>query len=278
MSVEDLTSKCFESSVLTLNNLNWKIQICRQSPEHSNNIGNSLNVSLVYVKTFNSFSCEARAIFKILPVNAEKDNATVKEIKQLFSAAAPIHGVALIDWDTFLDSYVQDGKCTFEVKVSVSPKRKNLGMGSTSTKFRVIINDVEKMNRRSQYITSKFGSGVATWDIWFKINNETLGWYLALTNSDLDMNEWSYSTNFTVVLLPKDENTKPLKVVHRATYEYEGQSTLYTTYNNYISWTNFTKSYVNSNMATFECELEVAAPKPNWNIDETSTNEAITIQ
>lgn len=255
-------SDCFESSSFPQNDLWWKIKFCKPTDFKDDNKTMNLNISLmsVFDESSTKLLCEARAVFRLVPMDG-KSEIIAKQVKHLFSVAAPIHGIELIDWDTFLRSYVIDNKFSVEVEVLVGPKRTEFDMNNILTKFRVVVNNVSDLNIFFSPIVHMQG---VDWNIQIERRRGSVAIYLNQVSSELDLNEWYWNVTFSFELISIDKNATPINYKHTDLCKY-GRTW---GFKDILKWSDFLQSFVTYNKAVFEIELKVESPIPLWEIDE----------
>lgn len=260
-------SDCFESASFPQNDLWWKIKFCKPIDFKDDNKTMHFNISLMSVFDDRSIKliCEARALFKLVPMDG-KSKVVVKQMKQLFSVAAPIHGIELIDWDTFLRSYVIDNKFSVEVEVSVGPKRTEFDMNNILTKFQLVVNNVSELNIFFSPIVHMQG---VDWNIQIERRRGSVAIYLNQVCSELDLNEWYWNVTFSFELMPTDRNATPISHTHTDLCKY-GRTW---GFRDLLEWSDFLQFFVAYNKAIFEIELKVESLIPLWEIDGLPSEE-----
>lgn len=85
--------------------------------------------------------------------------------------------------------------------------------------------------------------------------------------SGLDVNEWSWNVTMSLSLLPVCD---ALPITKQFTHLFHLEQNW--GYLDFVSYPNFTKSYVKNDKVTFVVNSKVDPPKPLWNIDDEMNN------
>lgn len=268
VDVTKLSSEPIESSEVKLSNIDWKVKL-----EKSNENSNKLGIYLVSKLDENAdnWSCEAQATFKLLPNDMDKmEQSIVKYLsKKKFSNYKRSHGFhEFVEWNEFLEHFVnEENVASFEVEISTEPSMrtiKRLGVDQKYAKFRVIVEDVSKLDACFSPETVVRG---IRWKLLTRKKAENLSAFLWAENDDIGV-DWSYKVEFSLELTSFDENipSKKIKLTHRYRRETNDWG-----YDKFLSWTDFTdtkNNYVQNDRARFIVEMKVDEPEPQWKIGE----------
>lgn len=260
-NVDVLENDCLEISELEFFNIIWTIKLWKGA-------GNALQFSISSDCGNNGtkWFCEASIILKIRHVeNSEYFVEKVSRFK--FSDEKPSYeNEHLIDWHTFLNSYVKDkNEIFFEIEFIMNPPLKQTqSIDAFYTRFHVFFNDVN----RSSYSPTTIVRGVQ-WLVGIEKTNENgikkLAVYLHADEKDLDMN-WSWPTEVTIKLLSFSNEVDPIQ--YHFTHHYRrGAPNLGC---KLISWDDLIDSnmkYCYNNAINLEVTINVEQPKPIWDID-----------
>lgn len=267
-NVPNSTATCIESPKFKLSDVNWRIKLCKTQTAERTALGIYLISSLD--ENMEEWSCEAKAMFKLLPKNDQTDRSIVKFlVKQKFGHANSSQGFdEFIDWKEFLEHYVSGNEAEFEIAVSANPLNRNVSpnLDQTYSKLRLRVDDVSELEDEQCYSPEVIVRGIK-WRFLVKKMDDYLAVFLSSDSLDLHKN-WSYKVDATFRLLSFDENVgeKSLVISHRFNYrEFDWG------FNHFLSWSEFTdkrKRYVVQDTANFELEFAVDEPKPLWEIDE----------
>lgn len=274
VNVTALDTDCFESSTFTLNKLQWKLKFCKVSATHdTNRIEDALDGSLIY--SFDEFGndwlCEALAVFQLAITNNKIDGKIVKKLKHEFNKEESQHSVELIDWSALLANCVDDGQFSVDVEVFVGPKRNTAtDMTRVAADFRVFVDDVSELGETIAPAVVLQG---AAWQVDISIDTENVAVFLKRTDDlgvgvGLDENEWSWNVTMSLVLLPVNNDTQPITKQFTHLFYLERNFG----YPNFLTYANFTQSYVRNNKATFVVNLKVDSPQPLWKIQNEMDN------
>lgn len=268
-----MATDCFESSTFTLNKLQWKVKFCKVSGKHDNRIEDALDGSLIY--SFDEFDdnwlIEARAVFQLAITNEKIDGKIVKGLKHEFNNDVSQRSIELIDWSALLANCVVDDHFSVNVKVFVGPKSNSaIDMTQIAADLRVVVDDVSELGETSSPVVNLQGIG---WQVDISIDLENVGVSLKRNggfdlSSSLDINEWSWNVTMSLSLLPVNDDTKPITKQFTHVFYLEQN----VGYPNFVSYANFTKSYVQNNKATFVVNLKVDSPQPLWKVDNEMEN------
>lgn len=105
------------------------------------------------------------------------------------------------------------------------------------------------------------------------IDSDNVAVFLQLSKSedatsDLSIFEWSWNVTASMSLLPVESDASPIH--HQLTHFFHLVDKV--GFPNFISYENFTKSYVRNDKALFIVNLKVDKPQPMWKIDEEMEN------
>lgn len=273
VNVTNLESDCFESNLFTLNKVYWKVKFCKVSAKADNRVEDALDGYLIY--SFSEFDvdwlCDALAVFELAITNDKIDGKIVKKLKDKFNNEAPEHSVELIDWSALMANCVHDGQFSVDVEVFVSPKRNTaIDMTRVAGDFRVVVEDISEMGQTVSPNVHLQGVG---WEVAINIDEDKVGVLLQLSksddsNSDLNVNEWSWNVTTSISLLPIKTDAHP--IYHQFTHSFYLVESV--GFPNFVSYKNFTKSYVRNDKAVFVVNLRVDPPQPLWKIDDEMDN------
>lgn len=263
--IDDMQSKMVELPELRFSDVNWKIRLVKKS------IGDNtkLDVISIYLVSYISdntvkWSCEARAVFKLLQIKNDIENSSIVKYlpKQLFTNDFCVHGIEnFIEWNQFIEHYVFAQKAFFEIEIYANPSLRGFPIQEIGSVFRFMITNV------SSFVTSRSADvrlqGIR-WHVRVQKQCNHLAVYLCAQEDDLDLNWcWNVTATFKLMSFERDE---PVKKSFHQVYRW-----------GVISWgTNLIKRddfvdrnqhYVVNDSAIIFCELRVHPAKPMWQID-----------
>lgn len=294
VNAESLRLKSVESPQFKLNDVSWKIKLCKTSAiddtdkeaisyakclfeEDSSSDMIDIHLVSAYEGGTVDWSCEAQAAFKLLHKDDDVGKSTVKYLsKRKFSNAKLSHGIDdFIKFNDFLENYVHENRATFEIEVITNPLSlmKQLEMDQMYGKFRVMIENVSKLesNLSSEVIVRNI-----KWRIKTKRENDALSVYLLGDENDMDMN-WIYKVDVTFNLLSFDRSVKPIK--HNLIHEFRCGSSIRGC-KKLMEWSKFideSKQFVSMDIANLFIQLKVDPPQPLWKIDKHNLSNAISL-
>lgn len=263
-----LGTECFESPSFTLNKLQWKVKLCKATATQNNRVEDALDGYLIY--SFDSFDSdwisEALAVFQVQITNEKIDGKIVKKLKHEFNKEEPQRSIELIDWSALLANCVDDEQFSVDVEVFVSPKRNNaIDMTRVAADMRIVVDDVSELGETTAPMVVLQGIG---WQVDILIDLENVAVFLKQTADTglgvgLDENEWSWDVTMSLSLLPVSNDTQPITKQFTHSYYLERNFG----YTEFVTFANFTKSYVRNDKAIFVVNLKVDPPKPLWKIE-----------
>lgn len=273
VNVTSLDTKCFESSTFTLNKLQWMIKLCKVSGKHDNRIEDALDGFLIYSfdEFDNNWLIEALAGFQLAITNEKIDGKIEKKLKHEYNKKASQHSIELIDWSALLANCVDDDQFSVDVEVLVSPKRNTaIDMTQVAADLRVVVDDVSELGETSAPIIVLQGIG---WQVDISIDTENVAVFLKRVRDlglglGLDENEWSWNVTMSLSLLPVSSYAQPINKQFTHSFYLEQNWG----FSNFVTFANFTKSYVRNDKATFLVYLKVDAPQPLWKIQNELDN------
>lgn len=294
--VKNLVMTHEESSAFRLNNMQWKIKICKTAagcvavylvcedksflPQFLKKLSWWANYLLkISLLDTDKWSCETQTQFKLLHKSGENNRSVVKSLlKQTFSHAKPCHGIEhFMEWNEFMEDFVVNNEATLQIEILSKPLMFESIIASTSNidqsycKFRVLIENVSKF----RFVSSrKVVLRGIRWYISIRKKGNHLSIYLCYITKDMPLN-WYYKVNATLSLLSYHEDSPPLRRFIEGNFRRE----LYANcgYPNFISWESFidtNNGYVHNNCATLEFKIKVDEPKELWGIGECSLYKA----
>lgn len=266
--VSNLASNAVESSEIKLSNLNWKVKL--QKASIGDNSKEVLGVSLVAEiddKTMD-WSCEAQTTFKLLRTDGKLDQSIVKYLpKRKFSNEEPSHGFdEFIDWNEFLEQFVDRNKAIFNVEISAEPsiRSRGLDIDRNYAKYRVMIEHIDELSNPGSFSPETIVRGIR-WTINARKNGDKCSLYLYADERDMDMN-WFYEVDATFRLLPFDEDDQPIERSFTRKFCH-GMSSR--GFSEFVTWAKFVdKRYTQGHRAIIEVELKMKDAEPRWKISD----------
>lgn len=274
VNVTTLESECFESTAFTLNKLQWQVKFCKESGVQHNRLDDdALYGYLIYSydEFGNNWLSEGLAVFQLAITNDKIDGKILKKLKHEFNKDDAQHGTDLIDWNALLANCVDDDQFSVDVEVFVGPKRNTaIDMTQIAADLRVFVDEVSELGETISPTVVLQGTG---WQVDISIDIENVSVFLKRTDdlgfvSGLDENEWSWNVTMSLSLLPVTNDTQPITKQFKHLFYLEENFG----YPNFVSYANFTKSYVRNDKATFVVNLKVYAPQPLWKIEHEMEN------
>lgn len=251
--------------------------MCKASAgKDDNRIEDALDGYLIYSfdDSDGHWLTDALAVFQLPITNEKIDGKIEKKFKHKYHHEAPQHRIELIDWSALLANCVDNDEFSVDVEVIVGPKHStSVDMTQVAADFRVAVDDVSELGET--VAPAVHLQGVA-WEVLIKIDEDKVAVYLQrfkLADYDtdghfgLDVNEWSWNVTMSLSLLPV-ANAKP--ITKQFTHLFSFDQTW--GFSNFVSYTNFTKSYVQNDKAVFVVNLKVDAPQPLWKINDELDN------
>lgn len=260
VNVTDLQeSNCVHSSSIMLSNVPWKITFCKRaraldailSPDHDDRAAQP-----------SAWSCDATAIFKLHPKNADKNN-TISIIlpEETFSSSTTPQPIQIIsNWTQFLDEYVRDNEATFEIEILTGPLSSKVPTNMVQTKqtFHIVLENVCTSN---EFFSPEIMLRNIKWRIHVqKLQDSVLG--VSLQALDTDPN-WSYNVSCNINIFSFNKNVEP--IVFNSTHTFNGKSS--ETEIGHVMWSQFvdeSSKYVVRDKAIMQVEMGVEQPKPFW--------------
>lgn len=274
-NVDNLNSAEFTSPEVILSQVHWKIKLSKRTTGETNVLDVALVASLSNDETIAEWSCEARAVFKLISFDSE--NNVVKQItKQEFTKDCTSHQIReFIRWNELTDANnryfrEKDNEATFEVEISTNPLKcqKPMAMETTSADLHVFIKNVSKLGYSLSPEVIVRG---IRWTIKTKKEAEHLAVYLWADQSDMDMN-WSWEVESSCKLLSFKDNVEP--IVRKATDVFRWGVPNWG-FPKFIKWSEFcdaNKRYVYGETAIIEFRFVVKAPKPLFEFEKQLLN------
>lgn len=277
--VDKLNCVELESPEIVLSEVHWKIKLAKRTadPESVNKF--VLDVMLLAVRTIAdentaAWSCEARAVFKLMSSDAE--NEIVKTIsKRGYNNECSMHQIKdFICWNEMTDPenrYVIGNKATLQAEISTNPlkREKSTELEVTSTDFRVVIENVNKLGINfSPKVTVR---GIR-WELLTAKENEHLCVFLSAINDDMDSNwVWAVHCSFKLLTFNPAVDSVTEQISSRR-FQWGSCSRGYP---QFMKWSEFVDPknfYVRKDTAIIEVRLTVESPKPLWECEENPPN------
>lgn len=247
---------CVQSSEFELNDIRWKIQVCRVG-ENSDEIKH-VDMSLVYLWDEESaaWSCEANATFKLLA--RDKGEPVVQSFESYnFNKDEPVQTIQdFVVWKNFTEKYVNGEHATFEITISTKTPNRAAKLDESFAKFDVRIKNANRLG--FEYSNELIVRGIR-WKILTMKINEHLGIFLFANGDDMGI-DVSWKASATIHLLsPTTTN-----VVSRS---FSDISFNWTNLNygffKFIEWNDFinvNKKFIEKGKAIIKVELSVSEP------------------
>lgn len=263
-----ITGKAIELPDFRLSDVTWNIKILKKSASSDENT-DVIAIHLIskFDNDTNKWSCDARAVFKLHPIQNEtqEKKSIIKCLpKQTFTNDCCEYGIEnFIEWDHFVEHYVDRNKATFEMEIYANPLLQTAlqDIQETGTVFHFMIKNV---STAEVSCSNEFSVRGVRWKVRAQKHNDQLAVYLCAAENDLDIN-WLWKTTVTFKLLPFNKN-EAVEKTFGETFRW-GSATWGTTL---LKWADFidpTKKYVANDCAIIFCGLIVHAPEPCWEID-----------
>lgn len=261
LNITELNAGCVESSKTMLSNEFWWIKFCRRSTESNNNAIDISLMSSFDENPKNNWSCESKANIKLLPSDSQKSKSIVKSVpNRKFHRSNSSHDIPdFIEWNAFLEDYVQNAEATFEIEIATGPlKREPLSdVEQTYQKFHIFLKNVSNLGE--DWSPEVIVRGIK-WRVHSQNINNFLSVSLQAAKNDLEMN-WSYDVNCTFTLLTFKKNAKPLKYNFMSIFRRESSEFGFP---EFLSWNTFvdkSSDYVHNDRAIILVEFKVEEPK-----------------
>lgn len=274
--IEKLESKEIESPEFSLSKLNWKIKLCKRSTSESNTIDtNVLDIFIVCVALSDicaAWSCDVRANFKLVSSSASEQEIEKSFTRKEFNNKCLSHGInGFISWAELIDpknGYVNENEAIFDIDILTNPLNciKSMEMEQTSTKFRLIVENVSKLG--NTYSPEVIVRGVR-WKIQTKKEDEHFAVYLWAVEDDMDMN-WCWQVEYSFKLLSFNSKIEPIDC--KSTSDVFRWGTPSWGYGKLIKWLDFVdakKRFVRNDTAILQVKFTVKPPMPLWKCEKS---------
>lgn len=193
--------KCIESPEFDLNNLTWKLKLCRRHLVTSND-GDEVDISLLLV--FNedtvAWSCDARMNISILSKEGEKSIQKTMEWHNFNRSVRSntIRNIAVMK--DLYNNYMHNDSVTITISISTKPPNRSnsIALDEVSKTFYVRIKSVNEL-ANTQYSNEIRVRGIK-WKILTTKTNDHFAIYLVTNGDDMDVNKsWNISVTFQIV-------------------------------------------------------------------------------
>lgn len=284
-NIESLDAGEFFSPEIKLSKLSWKVKLCKRIKCVNNCDESFIDIFLVCEPSpdisISKWSCKVCAVVKLLPFESA-DKAIIKRMpKKEFSNKCLLHGIyEFCSWNDFVDAknrYINEGEATFEVEILTNPLNciKTMAMEQTSTKLRVIVENVSKLG--NSYSPEVIVRGIR-WKIQTRKEDDHFAVYLWAVEDDMDMN-WCWEVEYSFKLLSFNSKIEPVDC--KTTSDVFRWGTPSWGYGKLIKFTEFMdprKRYVRNDTAILEVKFAVKAPKPLWECETSPTKIASALE
>lgn len=269
--ISQLDVNPIESSEIELSDVNWKIQLRKNSTDD----GSKVNLGVYLVSTFDdgapSLSCNAQASFKLLRNDNEIGQSIVKYLrKQKFSNLQQAHGFdEFIEWNEFLAHFVTDSKAIFKIEISAEPLQRLIitTIEQEYAKLHVVVKAVSELIMCDSPVIVVRG---IKWKVSIRKNDDDLAIFLCADKSELGKN-WFYKVECTFQLLSLCDDDS-VKKVTTTNFHYDAFDWGYA---HFIKMSEFTsRRFTLANKANFIVEFKVHEPRPLWELNKPMLSNA----
>lgn len=272
--IEHLNTREIESPEFSLSKVNWKIKLRKRSTSENNNDANVLDVFLVCAAlsdVCSTWSCEVQANFKLLSLNSSENDIEKSLSKKEFNNRCLSHGIhKFIEWSELVDpknSFVDENEAIFEIEILTNPLNcvKSMKMEQTSTKLRLIVENVSKLG--NTYSPEVMVRGIR-WKIQTKKEDEHFAVYLWAVEDDMDIS-WTWEVEYSFKLLSFNNKVEPIDC--KSTSDLFRWGTPSWGYGKLIKWSEFVdpkRRFVRNDTAILQVQFTVMPPKPLWKCEK----------
>lgn len=265
--VSYLSQRCVESSNVTLNNLSWKVQICKGTY----NSGDTIDVTLAASSdgSHSNWSTEAEATIKLHPKKTvqliEKTLPKTKFTSDDFERTIK----NVVSYSDFMSNFVYDNLAEFEIALSTVhlAEKEQTDVDVIKTRLHVMLDDVSNLVKSE---TSEFVVRGIRWKVVVeRIGGAqeglggTLAIYLEAAEEDFG-NSLSYDVEMQFTLLTFDKNAPVSSEAYSQVFHWgatKGGA------NNFMRWEIFldpSRKFILDNRANLLVEFKVSEPKTLW--------------
>lgn len=260
-----LNSRCVESSPVPLNNLFWKVKICKSNNEPFV----AVDVSLFAYSdhAFSRWESEAQATVRLLPIDTRVHPASKQLSITKFTSSHPEHTIqSIVSWNDFYANYVKENRATFEIALSAGPSAT-----SSSSMVRRETSDIEVIKSRLHIMlenADQFGrtetSEVTVRGIKWRVVVETkpTGVLVHLVANEEYLGRGdTYSVDATAKIFTYDRNASPYVASFNHVYQRDANTG---GLNHFISWNDFiysNRKFILDGKANLLVEFKVDTPR-----------------
>lgn len=259
------TGKCSESSEIKLEDVAWKIQLCKRETGDNDNKKIVADIFLVsaFTDETSKWSCEAKADFVLKNISTENGEIKKTLDQKKFTISTPKYGhESFVDWDNFKNNYAKD-VATFEITLDIMPPNRVPQLDQISTVFYFKVPDVHRYTSPNGTRSKDVNLRGVNWHYKAmkaknKKGEDTFAIYLYANQDDMDLNyQWKTNTTITLISTKKEKN-----VSRSIAYEYHWRDLVFG-YTEFLDWKTFIaddNGYVVSDGAIFQIALKVEEP------------------
>lgn len=256
------TNKCLESSEFKLNELTWKVRVCKKTVEEKKGESKvdveyaSVELESVFNDDTAAWSCEAKAAVTLIAKKEEgKDKKDMTGEISIFtySKLKPLsRNEKFIKWAE-LKEYLDDGNAKFDFNVVTKSLDRSSRLEQTTAKFQLRVKQVKDL--KNEYSNELIVRGIK-WKILTSQSNGYLAIFVMANENDIDTDaNWVVSTK---VKLTSTKTDKDLE--RKFTNKPFSWTRTDLGFRKFLEWSEFTKAengYVQNNAALLEIELSV---------------------
>lgn len=244
--------ECDESYSFLLNEISWKVKICRSDGFYDR----TAVVELIsnFTGDTETWSCEAEAIVKLFSPK-QNGNTIEHNLKSFtYSKANPSNALKkFVKWDEMQENYTANGIATFQFEIKTKIPNRSPNLEQITTKFQVRAKKV--LNLGEQYSNELTVHGIR-WKVLTSKLQDNLAIFLCANENDVDVTKsWKASAKITLLHANKDNSLS--KSISETILDWSQTRFGISDFMKWDEFTNKDKKYVQNNAVLFEIELNV---------------------
>lgn len=250
--------KCAESSEFKLNEVTWKVKVCKK-PIKENDKDDpkdfaSVELHAVFKDETSTWSCNADVGVNLIAVKSGAQNKDGKIENFTYSKKNSVgKNEKFLEWSDFNDNFVDKDMATFAFNIQTKKLDRSPQLEQTTAKFLLRVKQVN--DKLYEYSNELVVRGIR-WKILAAKIADFFAIFVVANENDIDTKEkWTVTANVKLIS-SKDGKTMDRKFTDK---EFDWTQTNMG-FTKYLEWSEFTKQdngYVRNNAALVEIELEV---------------------
>lgn len=255
--VDKNDEKCLESSEFKLNDVIWKVKVCKKSiRENEKDTDETEYASVVLESVFkeetSAWSCEAEVAVKLIGKDGKNLDGKITPNTYSRTNSAKSND-KFIKWDDLKDNFLDKNTATFDFNVVTKTLNRTPKVEQTTAKFMLRVKQIN--DNLSEYSNELTVRGIR-WRVYASKIGNFFAIFVEANDNDIDTKaKWAVTTNFKLLSSTKDKTME--RHFDDRVFDWTRTNLGFT---EYLEWAEFIKAdngFVRNGAALVEITLKV---------------------